>query len=452
VNLDCNQSSDPGLWLLPFSSELVDFWIEKGPIACQNNDGAFLKSKRVYNAKGQKVNRKLKADSFKRKLPNGEIVARDWLIYSPSLGCVYCFVCVLFSKEKNQFCKGFADWKHASTMLGCHEKSAHHVKCIRTYIERNSLSRVRRVDCELVKQHEKERNYWIQVLERIVATIKFLANRGLGFRGDDEIISSTRNGNYLGTLELIAQFDPFLNEHIKKYGNAGRGIPSYLSSTICNEFIDVMGQKVLKIIVAEIQESKYFSISVDSTPDVTHVDQLTFTFHYVKQDGPVERFVKFIPIVRHTGEYLADCVLKFLETYKINVMDCRGQSYDNASNMSGQYNGLQARIKAVNEKAEYVPCGGHSLNLIGLKAAECCFVVVAYFLFVQNLYVFFSASHRCNILCKALGGKLVLKRLIDVRWSAHADAVSALDSGYNEIQSALNLIANDEEEEPKTTV
>ena len=177
-----------------------------------------------------------------------------------------------------------------------------------------------------------------------------MANRGLGFRGDDEIIGSTRNGNYLGTLELIAQFDPFLNEHNKKYGNAGRGIPSYLSSTICNEFIDVMGQKVLKIIVAEIQESKYFSISVDSTPDVTHVDQLTFTFRYVKQDGPVERFVKFIPIARHTGEYLADCVLKFLETYKINVMDCRVQSYDNASNMSGQYNGLQARIRRLMKK------------------------------------------------------------------------------------------------------
>lgn len=133
-------------------------------------------------------------------------MARDWLIYSPSLGCVYCFVCVLFSKEEKQFSKGFADWKHASNMFGYHEKSAHHVKCIRTYIERKSLSTVRRVDCELVKQHEKERNYWIQVLERIVATIKFLANRGLGFRGDDEIIGSNRNGNYLGTLELIAQF------------------------------------------------------------------------------------------------------------------------------------------------------------------------------------------------------------------------------------------------------
>jgi hypothetical protein len=61
--------------------------------------------------------------------------------------------------------------------------------------------------------------------------------------------------------------------------------------------------------------------------------------------------------------------------------------------MSGQYNRLQARIKAVNEKAEYVPCGGHSLNLIGLKAAECCFFVVAYFLFEKKpIRILFSFS------------------------------------------------------------
>ena len=58
--------------------------------------------------------------------------------------------------------------------------------------------------------------------------------------------------------------------------------------------------------------------------------------------------------------------------------------------MAGQYNGLQARIKAINKKAEYVPGGGHSLNLKGLKALECCFAVVAYFLFVKNPYLFFQ--------------------------------------------------------------
>ena len=89
-------------------------------------------------------------------------------------------------------------------------------------------------------------------------------------------------------------------------------IPSYLSSIIWNELIDVMGKKVLNIIIAEIQESQYFSISVDSTPDVTHTShQLTFTFRYVKGSGTVERFVKFIPIARHTGEFWLIVFLNF---------------------------------------------------------------------------------------------------------------------------------------------
>ena len=48
------------------------------------------------------------------------------------------------------------------------------------------------------------------MLKRIVETIRILATRGLAFRGDDEVIGSKHNGNYLGVLELIAKFDPFL--------------------------------------------------------------------------------------------------------------------------------------------------------------------------------------------------------------------------------------------------
>ena len=55
----------------------------------------------------------------------------------------------------------------------------------------------------------------------------------------------------------------------------------------------------------------------------------------MKGSGTDERFVKFIPIARDTGEYMANCVFIFLDTHKINVMDCRGQSNDNASNIYG---------------------------------------------------------------------------------------------------------------------
>ena len=46
-------------------------------------------------------------------------------------------------------------------------------------------------------------------------------------------------------LCLISQFDSFLDEHIIAHGNPGRGRISYLSSTICDEFIDLLAKQVL---------------------------------------------------------------------------------------------------------------------------------------------------------------------------------------------------------------
>ena len=137
------------------------------------------------------------------------------------------------------------------------------------------------INSKLIHQFQVEQSYWQQVLERIVAVVKFLAARGLAFRGQNENIGSRLNGNYLGVLEILSKFDPFLAEHIEKYGNRGKGNPSYLSANVCEELVAVMGEKVLLAILKEVLTAKYYSISVDSTPDVSHVDQLTFTVRYV---------------------------------------------------------------------------------------------------------------------------------------------------------------------------
>ena len=43
--------------------------------------------------------------------------------------------------------------------------------------------------------------------------------------------------------------------------------------------------------------------------------------------------------------------MKFLTDYGIAIQNCRGQSYDNVSAMSGRYNGLQAKVAAENHHA-----------------------------------------------------------------------------------------------------
>ena len=92
-----------------------------------------------------------------------------------------------------------------------------------------------------------------------------------------EIIGSPSNGNYLGVMEVLAKYDSFLAQHIAMFVNKGRGNPSYLSSTICEEMISLMGSKVLdNKIIDKLKSAKLYSVFVDSTPDVTHSDQLTF--------------------------------------------------------------------------------------------------------------------------------------------------------------------------------
>ena len=252
---------------------------------------------------------------------------------------------------------------------------------------------------------------------------------------------------------MLAKYDTFLAEHIQKRVNKGKGHVLYFSSTVCEEFIDAIATKVLNVIISEIKRAKYYSVSVDSTPDIANVDQLTIIFRYVLPDGPVERFVKFMPTRGHTGHQLADILLEFIEDNGISSKDLRRQSYDNAANMSGKYKGMQVIIKEYNHQAEYISCVAHSLNLVGKCAAECCQSAVRFFMFVQGLFVFFSAStHRWNLFVDALKTLQcpTIKPLSDTRWEARYDALHALRKGYQAVLQVLKAISDDNDETHQT--
>ena len=166
-------------------------------------------------------------------------------------------------------------------------------------------------------------------MARVLSVIKFLSSRGLAFSGSSELAGSPQNGNFLGILELLAEYDTFLAERIQKRVNKDKRHVSYFSSTVREEFIDVIATKVLDIIISEIKQAKYYSVSVDSTLDITNVDHLTIFFRYVLPDGPVKRFVKFIPARGHTGHQLADFLFEFIEDNGVSLKDLREQSYDN---------------------------------------------------------------------------------------------------------------------------
>ncbi|XP_014678126.1 PREDICTED: zinc finger MYM-type protein 1-like [Priapulus caudatus] len=391
------------------------------------------------------VNRFCTKSFLERTLSNGEIVSRSWLCYSLSTCHVYCFACKLSNSTGNLATVGYGDWKHARSNLEQHERSTSHCWNVTQLAKRASASC--RIDETMIRHANEVESYWCQVSKRCVSVISFLAERVLAFRGTDEIVSSRNNGNYLGLMELLAQYDSFLAQHIQQHANKGTGHTNYLFSTTCEELIAIMETHVLDNIVGRVKEAKYFSVTVDSTPDASPVDQLTCVLRYMKNETPVEPFVHFFDNAGHTGQDQANSLMRFIEANGIDIANCRGQSYDNAANMSGKYRRMQAIIQQINPLAVYVPCTAHSLNLVGQAAVSSCRPVVSYFGFVQELYNFFTSStSRFDISMDRINpkGLRVPKSLSDTRWSAHAGATKPLREGYTEILDVLDGISEDE--------
>uniref|UniRef100_A0A0L8I2A3 DUF4371 domain-containing protein n=1 Tax=Octopus bimaculoides TaxID=37653 RepID=A0A0L8I2A3_OCTBM len=147
--------------------------------------------------------------------------------------------------------------------------------------------------------------YYFEIPKRVVAVIKFLSERGLAFRGHEEKWGSPNNGNFMMAIKFIAEFDPFLHENLEKCKNEKVNI-TYLSISVYEELIEIMVKHVKDEVMNQINnlDIKYYSIIVDSTPDMTHVDQQVIVVRCCYNGKPSERFLAFLPIEKHSSTTL----------------------------------------------------------------------------------------------------------------------------------------------------
>ena len=99
------------------------------------------------------------------------------------------------------------------------------------------------------------------------------------------------------------------------------------------------------------------------------------------------------------------------------------QGYDGASVMSGQYSGVQQRLKAVAPYAIYVHCYAHTLNLVLVDSVKNVSVASEFFALAESLYVFISTT-KAHVVFMAKQNELHpgkpplrLQRLSDTRWA-----------------------------------
>ena len=113
------------------------------------------------------------------------------------------------------------------------------------------------------------------------AIIILLSERNLAFRGSIEEIGSRSNGNFLGTFELLAKYYSVLEELVRRI-RTKKTADHYLSPDIQNELIQLVADKIKEIHLGALKEAKYYSIILDCTPDVSHVEQMSIVLRFVE--------------------------------------------------------------------------------------------------------------------------------------------------------------------------
>ncbi|CAH0552959.1 unnamed protein product [Brassicogethes aeneus] len=311
-------------------------------------------------------------------------VDRFWICYSKMLDAAYCQPCWLFASQKNVWCTGIRDWRHLSDRVKQHGSSKAHTEACAVY---EAWQKSSTIDKELEDEIRKEASFWRQVL-----------------RHGEDLSEEGNHGNFLSIVQLVARYDHVLRQVL----DMPKGSTRYLSATIQNEMIECLGTKLEHHLLDQIRASPFFTIIMDTTQDISKVDQLSIVERYA-----VIVFLGFHAVTKHSAADLVNQVTTLFSEKSLDFKKCVGQGYDGASVMSGAYNGVRKQIKDIQPNAEYVHCASHNLNLVVNDAVRGSIEIQKFFAIIQDLFNFFGNSiKRWDLLSKFTGeSEITLKKI-----------------------------------------
>jgi len=245
---------------------------------------------------------------------------------------------------------------------------------------------------------------------------------------------------------MLSNFDPVIIEHVKRITNAENHV-HYLGHDIQNEFIILMSNNIRNKIIDCFKKAKYYTIIMDCTLDIILSIMVRVVNMYdcdqSKYPNIDEYFLDFISVFSTTGLNLSYILLENLNKFGINIMDCRGQVYDNGSNIVGKYQGMQTRILNKNPRAFFTTCGTHNLNLVIRDSEKNSVQALTFFGTIQRVFTIFAAStSRWDILNKHCEF-LTLKKWSETRWESRVNSVKALRYQLPNIIEALEEVSRE---------
>ncbi|KAG8090684.1 hypothetical protein GUJ93_ZPchr0011g26998 [Zizania palustris] len=391
----------------------------------------------------------------------------SWLEYSKAKDRAYCLCCFLFrdrTKKEDGYkafvVDGWNGWhrkirlkEHVGGIGSLHNQAMKNCDAL--------LQRAQHIDVAIQIQSEATKNAYFTRLNGSIDVARQLLKLGLPFRGHDESKDSYNKGNFLEFRDFLAQHDPALG---KVVGKDAANNSLMVSPEIQKDIVECFAKEILHSIMEEIGHD-VFCLLVDESRDVSCKEQMAVVLRYVDKCGTVkETFVGLVHVKETTSAYLKSSIDSLFANLKISLKQVRGQGYDGASNMRGEFNGLQSLIMRESSSAYYVHCFAHQLQLVVVAVVRKHKGISNFFGMISTLLnVVGGSAKRRDIIrdinhehvSKALGCGLLqtgtglnqeqcFQRPGDTRWSSHYKTLKSLVDMFPTIVKVLEFVENDD--------
>ena len=287
-----------------------------------------------------------------------------WLHYDLTKNSLFCYPCNKAYVHKKLFTnnlektfitgEGFSKWNKATGKDGKlikHEKSDCHIEAVSKFSE---ITATNDIGCVMSNEYREREEQNRKCLKIIIEYVRVLARQSLALRGHESEFNSNLHQFLLVEARKNSEFSKWLN----------RKTCRYTSPKAQNELLKIMALDILRSVVEKIKASHFYSIMADETADVSNIEQLSFCIRSVDSNFNVsEDFIGLHECENTRSNHLLEIIKKILMSCNFDFSKIRGQCYDKAASMSGEKTGVKTQVLKEENRALYIHCFNHALNL-----------------------------------------------------------------------------------------
>ncbi|XP_042443829.1 zinc finger MYM-type protein 1-like [Zingiber officinale] len=236
-----------------------------------------------------------------------------------------------------------------------------------------------------------------------------------------------------------------------------------IAPKIQKQLVNACAVETTNAILADLGD-RWFTLLLDEARDCSVKEQMAVVIRYVNKHGEViERFMDVVHVATTTAACLKEAIDSLFAKYGLSVARLRGQGYDGASNMSGEFNGLKSLIMKENPYALYVHCFAHQLQLLVVAVAQAN-QYVCDFMWIVGSIVNTSASsckradklrqlehdRKVKLLergeissGRGLNQETSLARPGDTRWGSHHSTLCRIEQMWPSVIEVLQNLIDD---------